>query len=583
MNHDSDPTHLSPNNSTAWDGLGTVSQPTHSPYQLYPTVRGITVEDFHLPPTGLTEAQRAKALAQLNHYMSVQQANFLGYQVNQQLDYEHDLKQYLNCHVNNVGDPFINGNLTVNSKWMERAVLDYYASLWNARWPHNSTDGESYWGYVVGMGCTEANLYGLWNARDYLAGKLLLEEHTAEEEARLASLSGAAHVPRRLIYKQALAHVDDPHAYTPVVFYSEDTHYSIVKAGIILGLQTFYEMGQHRYPNENPLAPGQPWPQEVPSTQGSAGPGSIDIPALVKLVEFFAARGYPILICFNYGTTFKGAYDDVEAAGAALMPIFQTYGLDERQVFYDSSDRRKFDRRSGFWFHVDGALGAAYMPFIEMAYEAGRIPHRGPNFDFRLPYVHSIAMSGHKWIGAPCPCGIYMTKTKYQLRPPDNPEYLGSPDTTFAGSRNGLSAMVFWDYLAKNSYAKQIETALYTEATADYAVRQLEVLAEQLQTDLWVERTPLALTIRFRQANPDIIFKYSLSSETLYVKGEKRAYNHIFIMPHVTTELIDRLIVDLSQAGAFPPVPAIVPATESPSPTTAKHLAHFPHTGRGFK
>jgi histidine decarboxylase len=550
----------------------------------YPSVRGITIEDFQLPSTGLTEEQRAKVLAQLHKYLSVQKANFLGYQVNQQLDYEDDLKPYLNYHVNNVGDPFVDGNLTVHSKWMERAVLDYYARVWNARLPHNPTDGESYWGYVVSMGCTEGNLYGLWNARDYLAGKLLLEEHTAEEEARVASFEGKPRsLLRRLIYKQALPLDGKPHAYTPVVFYSEDTHYSIIKAGIVLGLHTFYEIGQHDYPNENPLAPGQPWSKEVPSTQGSAGPGSIDIPALVKLVEFFAAKGYPILICFNYGTTFKGAYDDVEAVGKALMPIFQRYGLHERKVHYDPNDSSKFDIRTGFWFHVDGALGAAYMPFVEMAYNAGKIAQRGPNFDFRLPFVHSIAMSGHKWIGSPCPCGIYMTKTKYQLRPPDNPEYIGSPDTTFAGSRNGLSAMILWDYLAKTSYEGEMEKALYTETMAEYAVQRLQELERHLEESLWVERTPLSLTIRFKQANPDIIFKYSLSSETLFVNGHKRAYNHIFIMAHVTTQLIDQLIADLSQPGAFPSQPTVTKPPEISPTSNPKHLAHFPRLGRGFR
>ncbi|MEB3258243.1 MAG: hypothetical protein VKN83_08005 [Cyanobacteriota bacterium] len=30
--------------------------------------------------------------------------------------------------------------------------------------------------YVLTMGCTEGNLYGLWNGRDYLAGKVLLDD-----------------------------------------------------------------------------------------------------------------------------------------------------------------------------------------------------------------------------------------------------------------------------------------------------------------------------------------------------------------------------------------------------------------------
>lgn len=567
-------------------GAAFVSPPTKDSCSTYPTVPSITCKNFELSSTGLTAEQRKTALGQLQNYESRQKTYFLGYQVNQSLNYEEDLKPYLNYHINNVGDPFQSGNFTINSKFMERAVLDYYASLWNARWPHDPNDPESYWGYVLTMGCTEGNLYGLWNGRDYLAGKFLLNDPTVEEEARKASLEGQPRsAPRRLIYQQTPVLEENPNAYTPVTFYSEDTHYSIIKAMRVMAIQNFYEIGTEKYPQENPLAPGQPWPKEVPSQGGNDGPGSIDIESLCKLVEFFAAKGYPILVCFNYGTTFKGAYDDVEAAGNALLPILKKYGLDERKVYYDPEDPTKYDIRSGYWFHVDAALGAAYMPFIEMAYNMGKISQRGPNFDFRLPFVHSIAMSGHKWIGAPLPCGIYMTKTKYQLRPPDEPEYIGSQDTTFAGSRNGFSAILFWDYLAQNSYEAQVNKVLYTENIATYAYLQLKALEEKLDEDLWVRHTPLSLTIRFKRANDDIVFKYSLSGETLYVKGQKREYSHIFIMAHVTTTLIDELIQDLSQAGAFGKQEEEKPELETDIYLThkPKKLIHVPHTGRGFK
>jgi histidine decarboxylase len=563
-----------------------VSPPEQDPCCTYDKVRGISCRDFQLDPNGLTPEQRQTALDQLYEYQSQQQSHFLGYQTNQKLDYEDDLKRYLNFFLNNLGDPFKSGNFTVNTKFMERAVLDYYASLWNARWPHDPKDPESYWGYVLTMGSSEGNLYGMWNARDYLTGKILLDDPDAEEDAKKASLDDQPRsVSRRLIYQKTRPLQDNPNAFTPVAFYSEDTHYSVIKAMQVMEIKTFYELGTEHYPDDNPLAPGEPWAKEVPSEEGSAGSGSIDIEKLVKLVEFFASRGYPILVCFNYGTAFKGAYDDVERAGNKLMPILKRYGLYERKVHYDPKHPEKYDIRNGFWFHVDGALGAAYMPFIEMAYKAGKIKHRGPNFDFRLPFVHSLVMSGHKWIGAPWPCGIYMTKTKFQLRPPDEPEYIGSPDTTFAGSRNGFSAMIFWDYLAKNSYKAQIEKALYTENFATHAYQRLLELQEKLQKDLWVKHTPLSLTIRFKQPNPDIVFKYSLSCETLYVHEEKRQYCHIFMMAHVTNQLIDDLIADLSEPDAFLDQDTRIsqPPSEIFVAKGAKKLLQIPHTGRGFK
>jgi histidine decarboxylase len=528
-----------------------------------------TKEDFYLPTDGLSEDERKKALRKLSKYLSKQKSSFLGYQANQALDHKKDLAEYLDFEVINLGDPFKDGNFTVNSKQVEQAVLDYYAELWNAHLPHDSHP-RSYWGYVVSMGCTEANLYALWNARDYLAGKFLLDDPTADEDAKQASLSGVpTPVPRRPILRPIPRPAAEqgerrprnkPTAYTPILFYSEDTHYSIIKSAIVLGLETFYDVGSREFPGRCPL-PNRDWPKEVPSNRN----GSIDIEALAMLVEFFAEEGYPILVSFNYGTTFKGAYDDVEAAGEALVKVFQRHGLYERKVYYDSDDLTRFDVRNGFWFHVDGALGAAYMPFIEMAYIKGQFPHRGPDFDFRLKFVHSISMSGHKWIGAPWPCGIYMTRRQNQLRPPDDPKYLGSPDSTFAGSRNGFSAMILWNYLAKNSYESQIQKALRTEEIAKYAYDRLKELQDEFGEDWWIEQTPLSLTVRFKKTHPDIIFKYSLSEETFYVNGQKRAYNHIFAMEHVTEKTIDGLINDLRKLGKGKAFPQQLPETNSKS------------------
>jgi histidine decarboxylase len=567
-------------------GGAQVSPPTQRPpYRDYPAVPGIDPSLFQLSPEGLSDRQRDTALAQARGYESVQRLQFLGYQANQKLNFE-NLKPYLDFHVNNIGDPFTSGNFTVNSKWMERAVLDYYASLWNARWPHDATDGESYWGYVLTMGATEGNLYGIYNARDYLAGKALLKDPTPPKEETEGDRKGQVSATNRLVYQQARAAKENANAYTPVAFYSQDTHYSIIKAMRVLEVKTFYELGTEFFPGQCPihvagLKEGA-WPQEVPSVNGNSGPGCIDVEALMKLVEFFASRGYPILCVFNYGTTFKGAYDDVEKAGNALMPILKKYGLDKRRVEYGPG---LYDERTGYWFHVDGALGAAFMPFIEMAYNKGQVKERGPNFDFRLPFVHSISMSGHKWIGAPWPTGIYMTRVKMQLKPPTSPEYIGSPDTTFAGSRNGFSAMILWDYLSRHSYDAQITRALYTEDLARYTHEKLLQLQKELGKDLWVDRPPLSLTIRFKQVSEELIFRYSLSSETLLVHGEERSYNHVFMMPWVTREQVDAFIEELRQPGAFPE-PKQQPPTERAVHAVAdatRPLMHVPHTGRGFR
>jgi histidine decarboxylase len=528
--------------------------------------RGLREELFNLQKGGLSEESRALALTEFQRYVVQQQENFLGYQANQNLQFGEALAPYLNCQLNNLGDPFHDGNFTLNTKCMERAVLEYYAHLWHAKCPYDEKAPDSYWGYVMSMGSSEANLYGLWNARDYLGGKILLDDTDVTSGPEDAEGEAAA---GRWTYRRAAAPEDNPRAYTPVAFYSEDSHYSITKAAVVLGLKTFHQMGSRYFPLENPLSPGKPWPQEVPSNRD----GSIDIDQLKVLVEFFARRGYPILVSFNYGTTFKGAYDDVEAAGNAILPILDQYGLGrvKRKVLFDP-DGNRVDLRTGFWFHVDGALGAAYMPFREMAFDQGLVKERGPRFDFGLPFVHSISMSGHKWIGAPWPCGIYMTKREYQLLPPERVDYIGSLDTTFAGSRNGFSSLLLWDYLARYSYEQQIEKLVASERISSYAEAKLKELGDKLGEDLWVERSPLALTVRFKRASEDMIFKYSLSCDRMKVDGEWRDYSHIFLMEHVTPHLIDSLVDDLLRKGRFPVQPA-----------GGGTVSIFPNTGRGYR
>ncbi len=547
--------------------------PEQDPCSVYPPVPGIECPRFQLPPEGLAPERLQVALRQLRVYQEEKKRNFLGFQANQNLDFQ-ELAEYLDYHVNNIGDPFQPGSFGTNSKWMERAVLDYYARLWNVPWPHDPQNNpDSYWGYVLAMGSTEGNLYGLWNARDYLSGKFLL--YDPRELARLFAARQANEsfeLPSELLYVQAPLPEGEPEEYfVPIAFYSDSTHYSIVKILRVLGIQSV----------------------KVGSTGGPFGPGSIDIDDLVRKVEEYAARKHPILLCFNYGTTFKGAFDDVKAAGEALIPIFNRYGQDRRII---TNPGYRPVERTGYWSHVDGALGAAYMPFLE------RAGIQIPQFDFRLPFVHSISMSGHKWIGAPWPCGIYMTLSKYQLSPTSDPAYIGSRDSTFAGSRNGFSAMILWYYLARNSYQAQTEKAVALLRLAEQTERDLWRLKEEHwpHLDLQISRSPLSLTVLFRQANPRIVAKYSLSNDEIGEGAGKRYYSHIFMMDHARDGRVQRLIEDLKAPDAFDRQPvstrlAVIAGQVLAPELLAAHasfaaaesdldtLAVVPLSGRGFQ
>ena len=569
------------------DPLSVYSHPVMEP--------DITPKFYQVPSIGLTPPQCDEAQDETHSHSAVQTQYQIGYQLCLGDDYS-VVSKYLSTHTNNIGDPYVPGNLTLNVKWMERNVLDYFASLWNAKWPHNPEDDDSYWGYIVSMGSSEGNLYSLWNGRDYLQGKFMMTD--ANDVTT---------------FMRARAPKDKDNEFTPVSFYSSEAHYSVVKAMAVLEIKTFYQVAMEKYPDECPL--GGEWPQEVPTEPSQdpndkwKGSGCVDIDKLCKLVDFFASKGYPPLVVFNYGTTFKGAYDDVEVAGNRLMEIMRKYGLDERTITVENPDKPGEtiqSTRKGYWIHVDGALGASYMPFIRMAFERSMTDiSPGPNFDFQLPFVCSVITSGHKFPGAPWPTGIIMIKTGTQLQPPSEPDYIGAPDTTFSGSRNGLSALVMWTYISTNSYESQVAKVVRCLLLTAYAIGELKKL-QQIQLgdfDIWVAHSPLALAIRFRAPNDKLVYKYSLSVENVQMGDEVRSYIHMYVMGGVTKKLIDDLIHDLSQPGAW------VVESDGPKKSKklvlkssvgfrrgislgpndagylkhAKPLMHIPRGGRGFK
>ncbi|MEU4743765.1 hypothetical protein AB0G02_25330 [Actinosynnema sp. NPDC023658] len=547
-------------------------------------------------------------------YLVGKHETMVGFQGNQDMGhYQQDLARFLEFHLNNIGDPFQQGNYKLNTKIVERAVLDHYASLWRAPWPYDADNPDSYWGYVLTMGATEGNLYALASARDYLSGKKLISEPGGDGDGQSASqMMYVQAVPPTPVGGNGASGNGDRDAatrantYRPVAFYSEDTHYSVIKAVRTLAIDTFAAIGRREYPGQCPTA--DEWPMEVPSKGGPEGSGEIDVEALERLVRFFAERGHPILLLLNFGTTFKGAYDNVEKIAGRLVPIFAEHGLLEREIEFEPG---RTDLRRGFWVHVDGALGAGFMPFLriaaaqehgsELAVQLHReMKGKIPEFDFGLEVhgvdvVSSLVMSGHKWQGAPWPCGVFMTKNKFRVEPPSQPAYTGSPDTTFAGSRNGLSPLVLWDHLASRSIREHATAAVRALRVTRYLESSLRELEDRLDREdrlpeggLYVDRSSMALTVRFRQPHDDVVEKWSLSCQPMPTNaGGLRHYAHVFAMPSVTEEKIDEFVEDLFAEGAFdrpePPSKPQRPVGASTFAADVRPLALVPVIGRGMQ
>ena len=113
--------------------------------------------------------------------------------------------------------------------------MDWFAALWNINWPHNpdAVDAKDrYWGYVLTMGFTEGNIQSVYNARDYLKGRRMLLDEAQLEDDVDKKLARGKEVPERKLSCDDPIHDDDenlsPNYYTPVLFYSEDVHYSVL-------------------------------------------------------------------------------------------------------------------------------------------------------------------------------------------------------------------------------------------------------------------------------------------------------------------------------------------------------------------
>lgn len=443
-----------------------------------------------------TKPSHQQQLDEFIHKKTQLATDFLGFQTSQHVQFDSALYPLLNLNLLNIGDAYSEGNFRVNAKQPEQAVLDFYARHWNAPNPDSPNTASSYWGYVTTMGSTEGNLFGLWNARDYLCGGKSWFADSANN-----------HLPRK--------------ALAPVLLTSRESHYSIAKAAHILAIAL---PSAFDYQD----SAGKPAPDFINSDDA----GAINVEELVYWAERLFAKGHPLIFSLNIGTTFKGGFDPITTIIARLPGIF-----------LDKSARN-------YWIHVDAAICGNTLPWIEQAYAAGEWtqPFQAdefPHFDFRIPEVSSICASPYKWIGAPFPYGVYVTRGKYRLQPPVHPKYIGSPDSTFSGSRNGLACVHTWHYLATKTTAIHWQEVHDLQMMVDYAYNELK----KLEGHLHIGDKPFAVfrpnffapMICFTQPAQKIIDQFSLASEeTCY-----GTQSHIIILKQVTKTLIDQFVAAL--------------------------------------
>ena len=342
----------------------------------------------------------------------------LGYPAAKDFDYS-ALDRFLEFPINNIGDPFAQGTYRVQTREMEREVVEFFAR--EARAPQ-----DDWWGYVTSGG-TEGNLYGLYLARELLSDG--------------------------------------------IVYYSEATHYSVAKNLHFLGMRHI--------------------------TIRSQESGEIDYEDLLETIKIHRER--PPIIFANIGTTMTEARDDV----ARIAAMLDRLAIRERYI------------------HSDAALAGAYAAYLEPR----------PAWDF-ADGADSVAISGHKFLGAPIPCGIVIARKHNVQRIARSIDYIGSLDTTISGSRSGFAPLMLW-YRLRQLGVDGLRSRLgQSLERAAYLVTKLQGIG----VAAW--RNPNAITVVMPRVSAAIQEKWQLATAG--------AISHVLVLPNVSCEQLDALVADIA-------------------------------------
>ena len=345
--------------------------------------------------------------------MSAQQ---VGYPCNQDFDYS-ELWPFLQYSGNNVGDPFHGSSFRVNTHEIEYEVIGNFADMMHL-------ERDQAWGYVTSGG-TEGNMYGLYMGRELFPDG--------------------------------------------VVYFSQDTHYSVVKILRLLKARSIMIKSQRN--------------------------GEIDYDDLYESIRI--NRDVPVIFMANIGTTMKGAIDDVSRVRSILKDLAVTNS----------------------YIHADAALSGMILPFVDDPQPYG--------FDVGFD---SVAISGHKMIGSPLPCGIALTKREYVARIARSIEYVGVLDTTLTGSRSAIAPLIIWYAFEKHGMEGFRRIVNECLDKAEYAVTRFN----DSGIPAWRNRN--SVTVVLPKPSPEVIFKWQLAPY--------EDIAHMLTMPQVTRETIDAVVDD---------------------------------------
>jgi len=270
---------------------------------------------------------------------------------------------------------------------------------------------------------------------------------------------------------------------TPTLVSSVESHYSVPKAA------RMYRMPYERIAS-------------------SDIDGELDYAAFGEACKRIVhGEGGSVVCVVNVGSTVRGAHDRLPRMLEAL-------------------DKARVPRSKRF-MHCDAALSGLILPVISEAEEW----HFG--FD---KGADAIAVSGHKQLGTPVPCGVVCAKREHMLRwaagTPKEADYVNTQDSTIAGSRSGFAALALW-YTIERRGLKGLER------DARECIAKSRWLVEELERKCGARAratrcNPFSTTVVFARPSPALERKYQLATT-----GD---IAHVVVTPSVTEQVLDLFV-----------------------------------------
>ncbi len=309
----------------------------------------------------------------------------------------------------NVGDPYKTDWDMLNSDYFEANVIDFFAKAYGFE--------NNHWG-VISNGGTDGNMHGIYFGRKALA--------------------------------QACPNLE------PILYVSEEAHYSVKKLGDIQNIET-RTIKAHRM-------------------------GQMDIDDFAEKLD--ATR--PALVAIAIGGTFKGAKDNQQAIDEIL----------------------KKKNPPAIYRHLDVALFGGYLPFLNDVSARDILDVKKMDFD-------SLAVSGHKFLSLNEPAGVFVCKRSVLDSVHSNPiPYLKGVIPTISCSRSGFDALkLYWRIhsIGKEGLCKQAEHCLKMTDL---------MLAKLLERGVKAWKNPYSNTIFFERPAEQIVKKYAFACNSYVDFGE---------------------------------------------------------------